>query len=249
MEYTSLFQVRFDECAEDGARSSTLLRYTIETAFAHSASKGFPLAWYDAHGLYWLVRRACLEITRAVPYGSRVSVTTRVVGFRRIRARRQNVIREETGTTVGTITMDWVFTDRQGNPVRIVPELAQAFPVLSERFSVQVLDLGPRPAEARRDDYVVPAHQSDPRGHMNTAAYVDLFEDALAASGIATQQYPAVFELEFLRQSIPGDTLRRSLWNRDGAWMMELMTPHGEPISRGRRVGPTAEQENVGRRG
>lgn len=245
MEFTSLFQVRFDECAADGAaRASTLLRYTIETAFAHSASKGFPLAWYDAHGLYWLVRRARLELHRSVPYGSRVSVTTQVVGFRRIWARRRNVVREEAGPTVGTITMDWVFTDRQGSPVRVVPEMEQAFPALTERFTVPALDLGIRPADIRRDDYIVPAHQADPRGHMNTAAYLDLFDDDLAASGVDTQQRPAVFEIEFFRQSLPGGTLSRSLWSVDGVWVMEMTTPQGQPIARGvrRRAGPAREE-------
>lgn len=247
MPFTSLFQVRFDECAADGAaRASTLLRYTIETAFAHSASKGFPLAWYDAHGVYWLVRRAHLELHRPVPYGSRVSVTTQVVGFRRIWARRRNVVREEDGPTVGTITMDWVLTDRHGSPVRVPREMEQAFPALAERFAVRALDLGNRPADARRDDYVVPAHQSDPRAHVNTAAYLDLFEDGLAASGVASQQRPATLELEFLRQSVPGDTVLRTVWSADGTWVMELTTPEGDAIARGIRLlaGP-ARKENV----
>lgn len=248
MEFTSVFQVRFDECAADGAaRASTLLRYTIETAFAHSAAKGFPLAWYDAHGLYWLVRRAQLEIHRPVPYGSRVSVTTQVVGFRRIWARRRNVLREEAGPMVGTITMDWVFTDRQGSPVRIAPEMEQAFPAFAERVTVQALDLGIRPAGTRRDDYTVPAHQSDPRGHMNTAAYLDLFEDGLAASGIAIQQRPAVFRLEFFRQSVPGDIVARTLWSVDSTWIMDLTTAQGEAIARGIRLraGPAKEENEA----
>jgi acyl-CoA thioesterase FadM len=237
MEFTSLFQVRFDECAADGAaRASTLLRYTIEVAFAHSTAKGFPLAWYDARGLYWLVRRARLELRRPVPYGVRVWVTTRVVGFRRIWARRRNLVWEEGGPAVGTITMDWVFTDRQGSPIRVVPEMVQAFPPLAERFTVQALDLGIRPAGARRDDHVVPAHQADPRGHVNTAAYVDLFEDGLVGLGVATQQRPVVFDLEFLRQSVPGDTVSRSLWSASDAWRMDLTTPQGESIARGVRA-------------
>lgn len=114
------------------------------------------------------------------------------------------------------------------------------FLTLTERLPVQHVDVGMRSANARRDDYVVSTHQSDPRGHVNTAAYLDLFEDGLAASDIATRQRPAIFELEFIRPSLPGDTLCRSLWSVDGVWMMELTTPQGEAIARGVRTGSRA---------
>jgi acyl-CoA thioesterase FadM len=231
--HSSTFRVRFDECAADGAvRAPVLLRYAIETAFAHSAREGFPLAWYDEHGLYWLVRRANLDLQRPVPYGGEVTVATEVVGFRRIWARRRNVIRAGSGDPVGEITMDWIFTDREGQPARIVPEMERAFPGLAAPFRVERLTLGEAPAASAAADYVVPAHQADPRGHMSTAGYLELFEDAVFADRVDTQRRPAVYEIEFLHQSLPGEVLHRRLWLSAGAWMMSVSTPEGVEVAR-----------------
>src|SRR3990170_4541952 len=105
--FTQRFQVRFDECASDGsARAAALLRYVIETAFGHSTAEGFPLSWYERQGLFWLVRRARLALPTPVPYGESLDVTTRVLGFRRIWARRQNEIRDTGGAPRGEVTMD-----------------------------------------------------------------------------------------------------------------------------------------------
>jgi len=233
------FTIRFDECAADGAaRASTLLRYTVETAFAHSARNGFPLAWYDARGLYWLVRRAQVRLLRPIPYGAAVTVTTEVVGFRRIWARRRNVICDAAGAVVADIAMDWIFTDRAGRPVRIVPEMAHAFPTAGDPSRAEPLQLGHPPREATRTAYVVPAHQVDPRGHMHTAAYLDLFEDALGAAGVDAQRRPAVYEMEFLRQSLPGEVLWWTLWPAADAWRLRVAAAEGAEVTRALRRGP-----------
>ncbi len=233
--FTQDFQVRFDECAGDGAvRTSSLLRYVIETAFGHSTAEGFPLSWYEEHGLFWLVRRARLELTRPIPYGATLAVTTRVVGFRRIWARRENAIRDVTGDAFGQATMDWIFTDREGNPARVLGEMEAVFPGLLRSLDVVRLDLPDPPLDARTADYRVPVHQVDPRGHMNSAAYLDLFDDALAEAGFDPAERPAVYELEYVRAAAPADALRRTVWHDDGRWAM-IVTAAAGVVARARR--------------
>ena len=240
--FTQRFLIRFDECAADGTvRAAALLRYVIETAFAHSAAEGFPLAWYDAHGLYWLVRHARLAVARPVAYGACLDVTTEVVGFRRIWARRRNEIRDATGERLGDVVMDWIFTDREGNPARVPREMEGAFPGLIARLDVERLDLRDPPATLEPEAYRVPVHQVDPRGHMNSAAYLDLFEDALAASRTDPQQRPARYEVEFLRAALPGEILLRFVWAEADGWAMVAATPAGLPVVRGRRRGAVPE--------
>ncbi len=232
--FTQRFQVRFDECAPGGtARASALLRCVVETAFGHSAQEGFPLAWYEARGLFWLVRCVQMDLLRPLPYGLRFDVTTEVVGFRRIWARRENSVRDAAGEILAAVTVDWIFTDRAGHPARIVPEMEAAFPGASPRMEATRLHLGDPPA-APPQAYVVPAHQVDPRGHMNSAAYLDVFEDALADAGTDPQQRPCTYELEYLRAARPGEVLRRFVW-RDAAWAMVVTTAEGLPVVRARR--------------
>lgn len=240
--FTQRFQVRFDECASDGnARASALLRYVVETAFAHSAHEGFPLDWYDTHGLYWLVRYARLDLDHPVPYGTHLDITTEVVGFRRIWARRRNAIRSPEGGLLGQITMDWIFTDRQGTPARVVPEMQAAFPGLSERLEVQRLDVGDPPSGPEPNAYRVPAHQVDPRGHLNNAAYLDLFEDVLVDAGVNPQVRPALYELEYLSGASLGESLRLLVWAEPGGWVMIASTPAGMPVAKSLRRSRSGE--------
>ncbi|MGH2454324.1 MAG: acyl-ACP thioesterase domain-containing protein [bacterium] len=233
--HTQDFRVRFDECGPDAAtRASSVLRYVIETAFGHSAREGYPLSWYEDHGLFWLVRRARLELTLPLLYGTTVAVTTRVVGFQRIWARRENEIRHAGGIRSGEVTMDWIFTDREGHPARILREIEERFPGLLRSPDVVHLDLPDPPLEARTDEYRVPAHQVDPRGHVNSAAYLDLFDDALADAGVDLAERPAVYELEYLRAAAPGDALRRTVWRDDGRWAMTVTSAAGL-VARARR--------------
>ncbi len=241
--FVQRFAVRFDECARDGAaRASAVLRYVIETAFAHSTAEGFPLAWYDARGLYWLVRRARLDLHHAASYGTLLEVTTQVVAFRRIWARRRNTIQDRTGRRLGDVTIDWIFTDRGGNPTRVVPEMIAAFPDLSERVEIERLDIGAVPASLQPQGFLVPAHQTDPRGHMNSAAYLDLFEDALVGLGVDPQKRPVTYDLEYLRPVVPGEVLNRYVWAEPRGWTMVGTTPMGVPVVKGRR---TASDETV----
>lgn len=233
--FTQNFQVRFDECGPDGAaRASVLLRHVIETAFGHSTAEGYPLSWYEEHGLFWLVRRARLDLPRPIPYGAILAVTTRVVGFRRIWARRQNEIREMNGEPLANVTMDWIFTDREGSPARVLREMEAAFPGLQQGLEVVRLELPDPPPDGRTTNYRVPVHQVDPRGHMNSAAYLDLFDDDLADAGGDPQARPALYELEYLRAAAPAEVLRSTVWQEDNRWAMRVASAAGL-VARARR--------------
>jgi acyl-CoA thioesterase FadM len=234
-DFTQRCQVRYDECAPDGtARAAALLRYVVETAFGHSTRLGFPLAWYEARGQYWVVRRANLDLRRPLPYGLPIDITTEVVGFRRIWARRRNTVRDAGGAVLAIVTMDWFFTDREGSPARVPAEMVAAFPAFVDPLEVERLGLGDPPTDARTGEYVVPAHQTDPRGHMNSAAYLDVFEDELAAAGVDPQKRPAICAVEYLRAALPAEALRLLVWRRTDGYAMLAATAEGTPVARGR---------------
>jgi acyl-ACP thioesterase len=238
--FSQQFRVRFDECGLDsGARASACLRYVVEIAFAHSAHAGFPLAWYDSRKLHWLVRRVRLDLHQVIPYGSLLTVTTEVVGFRRIWARRHSTIQDSGGKPLGDVTLDWIFTDGRGTPTRVVPEMVAAFPVHAERARLEVehLEVGTPPQSVQLQRYLVPAHQVDPRGHMNNAAYIELFEDGLAELGTNPQQRPVTYEVEYLKPVGPGEVLHRYIWGDLDRWNLLGVTSAGSPVVRARRVG------------
>jgi len=73
---------------------------------------------------------------------------------------------------------------------------------------------------------------------MHTAAYLDLFEDALGAAGVDAQRRPAVYEMEFLRQSLPGEVLWWTLWPAADAWRLRVAAAEGAEVTRALRRGP-----------
>src|SRR5262245_37286056 len=84
------YRVRFDEAAPDGLlRTSVVLRYAQDLAWFHSSQRGFTRAWYAERGLTWLARAAEVTMLRPVLVGDELVGTTRVVGWRRVWARRR----------------------------------------------------------------------------------------------------------------------------------------------------------------
>ena len=178
----------------------------------YSAAVGYPLSWYFSHGLFWLIRRVRLRLDESIGYGAALDVTTRVVGARRFWARRENLVHDPYGRSVGGATMDWIFTDDAGRPNRIPDAMERAFPVTPARTPPERMDVDDPPGHPTPSLCVVPAHDIDPRGHANNAAYLDLFEDALASLGLDPQKRPVVYELEYLKSVVAGDTLERFVW-------------------------------------
>jgi len=137
-----------------------------------------------------LVRRVRLVLDEPVGYGAVLDVTTRVVGVRRFWARRENVVHDPAGMLVGSATMDWIFTDEAWRPGRVPQEMERAFPVVPAQTHADWVDIDDPPGRLQPGLCVVPVHELDPRGHMNNAAYLDLFEDTLAGLGLDPQKAP-----------------------------------------------------------
>jgi hypothetical protein len=90
--------------------------------------------------------------------------------------------------------------------------MERAFPVASVRTAPDRMDIDDPPGHLTPSLCVVPAHEIDPRGHANNAAYLDLFEDALAGLELDPQNRPAVYELEYLKSVVAEETLERFVW-------------------------------------
>lgn len=196
-----------------------------------------------SHGLFWLVRRVRLSLAEHIAYGTTLDVTTRVVGVRRFWARRENRVHDPTGRPVGAVAMDWIFTNEAGHPNRIPQDMERAFPVAPVRTPPERIDIVDPPAQLSPDRYVVPAHEIDPRGHANNAAYLDLFEDALAGLGLDPQHRPAVYELEYLSSVAAGDTLDRFVWEMSSGAAMIARVADGTTVVRARRHSTTTPEQ------
>ena len=225
------FRVRFDEAGPDGQlRTSVLSRYAQDLAWYHSASRGFDRDWYREHGLAWLVRAAEIAVTGPVRVGDELTATTRVVGWRRVWARRRTEFVDAVGTLVAWVHIDWVLLDRRGVPSRIPAEFEPVFGAPPASFGLARVDPGEVPGDAVRTSLTVRPQEIDPMDHVNNAVYADWLDEAVLSAGgeAAIRAVPRLVRLEYPRAAGPGATLLVEVWPSVAGWSCRVTDPAGD---------------------
>ncbi len=242
------YRIRFDEAGPDGnLRSSGFLRYAQDLAWLHSESAGFDREWYDARGLFWLVRGVELEVLENVKYGSDLVVSTEVIGFRRVVARRRSEFRAAgSERPVALAITDWVLMSASGRPVRPPAEIFEIFDGPTAEFTpLRVRHPDGAAAGAVESSFEVRRSETDPMGHVNNAVYVDyldeqylgMFDAPLGASLPVPRRYRA----EFVGAATPGAVLTARSWQDDVAWSCRVIDGQGREMLRGAlEVAPAA---------
>ncbi len=214
-----------------------LLRYAQDLAWFHSAARGFGRDWYAEHGLTWLVRTAAIEVAAPVAVGSELVGTTRVVGARRVWARRRTDFVDAVGDPAATVNIDWVLLDRRGAPTRIPPDFDAVFGMTHEPIELGRVELSAPPADAARTAIRVRPQELDPMDHVNNAVYADWLDEAVIASGgaEAVRSVPRTARLEYARAAEAGATVDTVAWREeDGSWAFRLADQEGADLLRAR---------------
>ena len=217
-------------------RTSVLLRYAQDVAWHHSTVRGYDRAWYAERGLAWLVRTAQVAVLAPVPVGAELVGTTRVVGWRRVWARRGTEFRDVAGALVATAQIDWVLLDARGAPTRIPAEFEPVFGAASGRLGLARVDLAPAPADAHHRQFSVRPQELDPMAHVNNAIYADWLEEAVAEAGdgAAPRAIPRLTRLEFAAPADPGARLTARFWPSDAGWSYQLRDAADQELLRAR---------------
>jgi len=184
-EATIPYRVRFDESNPAGVlRTGGLLRFAQDAAWIHSERLGFDRQWYTSRGLWWVVRCAEVLVHDDVRVGETVDVTTRVVGYRKVWARRRTDVTHTSGDVAATLLTDWVITDGRGAPARLPAAFLDLFGALVQPFTPGRVMLPPlRVEDSRTRTFSVRPHDLDPLAHVNNAAYVDYLEESVIEAG------------------------------------------------------------------
>lgn len=235
--WSAPYRVRFDEAGPDGLlRTSVLLRYAQDVAWHHSTVRGYDRAWYAERGLAWLVRTAEVTIAAAIPVGTELVGTTRVVGWRRVWARRHTTFVDASGSTVATVQIDWVLLDARGAPTRIPAEFEPVFGAASSAVGLARVAPGDPPAMARQSTITVRPQELDPMAHVNNAVYADWLEEAVIAAGAidAIRALPRLMRLEYAAPADLGARLTAETWEADDGWSARVRDEAGQELLRAR---------------
>lgn len=240
---TVAYRVRFDECGPGGAaRASAYLRYAQDVAWIHSERLGFDRAWYDARSVIWVVRAISLEILAPSLTAEILAVRTRVVGFRRVWARRVTDFRRTDGSLAALARTDWVMIDLRGMPARIPEAITSRFhgaPDLAD------LPAGSHPAGAgepleairlTRVDAPVGAaeillrvrpQEVDPQEHVNNGVWVDWVDEGIANLVGVPPVGPRRYVLEYVASATLGAELAVAAWSDEAAFGCLIRQRHG----------------------
>jgi acyl-ACP thioesterase len=195
------------------------MRYAQDMAWRHSTEAGFDRAWYLARGMNWLVRNARVSLLQPITYGDVLAISTQVIGWRQVWARRHTEVRRvgsEDGRgddgLMATVDTDWVLLADDGRPARAPQEIADYFSP-GTRFTRDRVDL-PQPAvEPTRLATRVRPLDLDPMRHMNNAAYVDMVDDGIGRlpPGQRVEGLDC-YRVGYVRPALPGTPIHIVSW-------------------------------------
>ena len=228
--FSAPYRVRFDEAGSDGLlRTSGLLRYAQDVAWQHSVARGFDRAWYGERGLAWVVRAVDLTVLAAIPLGSQLDATTRVLGQRRVWARRVGEFRLD-DRRVSRVQTDWLLLDASNRPTRLPREFDGAFETLPAGDGLARVELPAPPQDADRRTIRARPQELDPMAHVNNAVYLDWLEESVLAAGLPATELatlPRRIRLEYAGSADPGTPVVAVTWEQDGRWLHRLERQDG----------------------
>jgi acyl-ACP thioesterase len=235
--HETTYRVRFDEAGPNGLlRASGLLRYAQDIAWMHSEALGFDRAWYRERDLAWLVRAAQVDCFVGVPMGATVAVSTQVVGYRKVWARRRAEFRLGDVHAASVVT-DWVLVDGRGRLTRLPDVFAARFPGTAVVDRLLRVALPANPPDVVRRTFGVRPQELDPMDHVNNAVYLDWLEESVAAAagkrGARPDTLPRTYRLEYASPAAPGAIVEAVTW-RDGIGWAHRQSAAGMELLRSR---------------
>ena len=231
------YRVRFEESTDtETMRTAIYLAWAADIAWQHSTLLGFGRDWYSERSLFWLVRAVRLDVLRPIATYSEVIVSTQVVGYRRIAARRHTEVLDPSGELIAGIEIDWVMTNERGIPTRVPEEMLTFIADEAATFEMLKVALPATPPDAVALRFQVRRRDLDPMAHVNNSVYLDFLEEALAAAGHGEllTALPRRYEIDFVTSAERNDPLVGCTWPLDGGWGYRLTRDDGTEVFRGR---------------
>ena len=155
--------------------------------------------------------------------------TTRVIGWRRVWARRRTEFHDEAGALVAWVHIDWVLLDARGAPTRIPAEFDSVFGAPNATFGLARVALAEPPSDASRTVLTVRPQELDPMVHVNNAVYADWLDEAVLAAGgsDAVRAIPRLARLEYVRAVEAGARPDIEVWPDARGWSCRVAAAEG----------------------
>ncbi len=231
------YRVRFEESTSDETmRTAIHLAWAADVAWQHSALLGFGRDWYSERNLFWLVRAVRLDVLKPIATYADVFVSTGVIGYRRVAARRRSEVCSPSGEVLARLEIDWVMINGRGVPTRVPAEFHRFVADGSSTFEMLKVCLPEVPARAAERQFHVRRRDLDPLDHVNNSVYLDYFDEALEVAGAsgAARTGPRRYGVEYLAAAAHGEMIVDSVWQHESGFAYRLCRENGTELFRAR---------------
>ena len=163
-------------------------------------------------------------------------MSTRVIGYRRISARRESEVRDNSGGLLARLEIDWVMTNERGIPTRVPDDFHKFVVDGAQGFEMLKVALPAAPPDAVERRFHVHRRDLDPLDHVNNSVYLDYFEESLEAAGQGDllAATPRRYVLDFANAAARDEPLIGRTWPYQDGWAYRLSREDGTELFRAR---------------
>jgi len=192
-------------------RLGALVNMLIQSAIESADSLGFGLNTLRENGLFWVLSRMELEITNLSTWYDELEVQTWPKDIDRLMYLRDFLVKDKDQNILAKATSGWLAIDVENKRPRIVDfSNTDAFVKLKDQHAIDKSPGKLEPVE-KGESFIVPSRyfDIDLNKHVTSTRYVDWMMDAFK-SDFHKDHYPRKLNINYLRETMPGEALRVS---------------------------------------
>ena len=199
-------------------RLGGLVNLLIQSAINSAESLGFGFKNQKKQKLYWVLSRLTVEVYKPLTWNQEAVVETWPKSVEGLLYTRDYIIRDNQQNIVARATSGWLAIDTETKKPKIIDSIqAEMLVQLKEKHG---LNESPEklPATGEGDAFDVHSRffDFDLNRHVTSTRYVDWMMDTFDMD-FHTSRYPRKLSVNFMKETLPGDTLTILRSNHDGS--------------------------------
>ena len=226
MRFTAPVQVRSYEVGADGLlHHAHVARYVLHAGNLVTQALGMDASWYAGQGTFFVVRGLRLEFESGAREDETLTLTTWLSEARRVRGFREvSLVAQSDGRRIAGAQLDWVYVSADTlQPTRMPQEMVDRLSPEADHVCRLTWAAGAASGEAGVMLRAPQHHELDQLRHLNSAVYVEWFEQAWCERSGRVPADLRGHRLEFLKQITLGEPMRVTTQPAgDGVWAQEI---------------------------
>ena len=198
-------------------RLGAVVNLLIQSAINSAESLGFGFKGLRKQQLYWVLSRMTVEIYQPLTWNQEVVVETWPKTLEGLLYMRDYIVRDKAQNIIARATSGWLAIDTETKKPKILDAIeSEIFVYLKEKHALQE---SPEklPSSANGDAFDVHSRyfDFDLNRHVTSTRYIDWMMDTFTVD-FHKNHYPTKLSINFMKETLPGDSLTIIRSSQDG---------------------------------